>query len=90
MRAYLRGLLDTNDVRGASNASRGLPMDLNVSAFRIVQKLTTETKDDKRSLAARAGGKAGGPARARKLTAVERKAIAVKANRARWRSTGGA
>lgn len=60
-------------------------MDLNVSAFRIVQKLTTETKDDKRSTAARAGGRAGGRARARKLTAEERSEIATKANRARWK-----
>lgn len=62
-------------------------MDLNVSAFRIVQHLTTENKDDKKSLAARAGGKVGGPARAAKLTAEERKAISIKANKARWRRT---
>ena len=60
-------------------------MDLNVSAFRIVQKLTTENKDDKRSSAGRAGGKVGGPARALKLTPEERKAISVKANKARSR-----
>ena len=60
-------------------------MDLNVSAFRVVQHLTTEKKDDKRSVAARAGGKIGGPARAAKLTAVERRSIAIKANRARWK-----
>lgn len=60
-------------------------MDLNVSAFRIVRQLTTEKKEDKRSAAARAGGKIGGPARARKLTAAERLEIAQKANQARWK-----
>lgn len=60
-------------------------MDVNVSAFRIVRHLTTENKDEKRSVAARAGGKAGGHARAAKLTAEQRKEIAVKANRARWK-----
>ena len=60
-------------------------MDLTVNAFRIVNTLTTENKDDKRSVAARAGGAAGGPARARKLTAEQRREIAVKANKARWK-----
>ncbi len=61
-------------------------MDLNVSAFRIVQQLTTETKGNKRSLAGRAGGSAGGPARAKKLTPERRKEIAKKANEARWKA----
>lgn len=62
-------------------------MDLNVTAFRIVQGLTTseKKKEDKRAAAARAGGRAGGPARAVKLTAEQRKEIAIKANGARWR-----
>jgi len=60
-------------------------MDLNVNAFRIVNTLTTEKKDDKRSSASRIGGVVGGPARARKLTAERRREIAVKANRARWK-----
>jgi hypothetical protein len=60
-------------------------MDLNVNAFRIVNTITTEKKDDKRSSAAHAGGLVGGPARAAKLTPERRKAIAVKANQARWR-----
>jgi hypothetical protein len=59
-------------------------MDLNINAFRIVNTITTEKKDDKRSSAARAGGSVGGPARARKLTAEQRREIALKANRARW------
>lgn len=70
----------------ASNRSRGLLiMDLNRSAFRIVQQLTTENKDVKRLAAARVGGKAGGPARAAKLTPEQRKEISVKANKARWK-----
>ena len=60
-------------------------MDLNVSAFRIVQGLTTENKDDKKSIAARAGGRAGGPARAQKLSPERRKEIALGANKARWK-----
>jgi hypothetical protein len=61
-------------------------MDLNVSAFRIVQQLTTtENKGDKRSAAAIAGGKVGGRVRADKLTAERRREIATKANRARWK-----
>jgi hypothetical protein len=60
-------------------------MDLNANAFRIVNTITTENKDDKRSLAARAGGAVGGPARARKLTAEQRREIAIKANKARWK-----
>jgi hypothetical protein len=60
-------------------------MDLNANAFRIVQHLTTnEKKEDKRVAAARRGGRAGGPARALKLTAEQRREIAVKANEARW------
>lgn len=63
-------------------------MDLNVNAFRIVRDLTTENKEDRRAQAARAGGRVGGPARAAKLTAQERKTIAIKASRARWNRTG--
>ena len=59
-------------------------MDLNVTAFRIVNNLTTEKKEDKRVSAGRAGGKVGGPARARKLTPEQRTEIASKANVARW------
>ena len=64
-------------------------MDLNVTAFRIVQNLTAESKEDKRILAARIAGKRGGPARAAKLTAEERKNIAIRANKARWKGRTG-
>jgi hypothetical protein len=64
-------------------------MDLNVSAFRIVQRLTSEeNKEDKRSSAASIAGKSGGRARALKLSQQERLAIAIKANRARWKDRG--
>jgi hypothetical protein len=59
-------------------------VDLNTNAFRIVNTLTTENKNDKRSAAARAGGKVGGRARAMKLTSAERRVIALRANKARW------
>jgi hypothetical protein len=64
-------------------------MDLNVTAFRIVQNLTVEKKDDKRVLAARAAGRKGGPARAAKLTAQQRKNISIRANEARWKKRTG-
>jgi len=60
-------------------------MDLNASAFRNVQELTAESNESKRVAAGRAGGKAGGPARAATLTAERRREIAVKANESRWR-----
>ena len=60
-------------------------MDLNKTAFRIVEELTAENTGDKRVSQARtAAGRAGGPARAAALSPERRKAIAVKANRARW------
>lgn len=61
-------------------------MDLNVTAFRIVQQLTSEKKEDKPvSAMRRAAGRIGGPARAAKLTPEQRREIAVKANKARWK-----
>ncbi len=59
-------------------------MDLNVSAFRIVQKLSSETKEDKRKELARSAGKIGGAERARKLSSERKKEISIAANRARW------
>lgn len=60
-------------------------MDLNSTAFRIVQQLTTEKKENKRTSAAREGGRVGGRARADKLTPERRKEIAVNANKVRWK-----
>jgi hypothetical protein len=59
-------------------------MDLNRNAFRIVNSLTAETKESPRAAAARSAGKAGGRARAVKLTPSKRREIAVKASAARW------
>lgn len=62
-----------------------IPLDLNRNAFRIVRSLTEEKKQDAPRVAvARAAGKAGGPARAKALTATRRRDIAIIANRARW------
>lgn len=65
--------------------------DFSVTAFRVVQKATgqiepkpTKTKDFDFVVLGRLGGKKGGPARASKLTAEQRKEIARKAAQARW------
>ena len=64
--------------------------DQNETAAFVVRVATgqeTNPKDTPASAVsrrARAGGKKGGPARARKLTATRRRAIAKKAARARW------
>jgi len=78
--------------------SRTEPGDYNVNAARIVA-IATESeplkpikpvkppapKKNPHAVAlGRKGGKVGGKARAASLTAAERKAIAVKAARARW------
>ncbi len=61
-------------------------MDLNRTAFSIVQKLTSEAKEDSkmRAAAQSAGGVRGGIARAAKLSPERRREIAVSANAARW------
>ena len=77
--------------------SRKEPHDYNVNAARIVAIATGQeppnptkpakppTKKNPHAVAlGRKGGKVGGKARAASLTAAERKAIAVKAARARW------
>ncbi len=68
------------------------PRDLNKLAAAIVGEATGEkpkrSKGPEKNAAAvelgRLGGKKGGPARAAKLTASERSAIAKKAAQARW------
>jgi hypothetical protein len=65
-------------------------MDINTNAHRIVRALTEGKQGDKRSEAGRAGGVIGGPARAAMLTPEKRKAIAMKANQARWKMKEGA
>lgn len=62
-------------------------MDLNKNAFRIVRSLTEEKEvESPRKVSASQAGKAGGRARANRLTSSERHDIAVKASRARWRN----
>ena len=63
-------------------------MDLNVQAFRLVQKATDEITLEKvaKRAASRKGGMKGGSARAKALTQARRKEIALTANAARWAS----
>lgn len=69
------------------------PEDENVAAFDIVRQATQGSEDPppqkKKNPAAVAlgklGGKKGGPARARKLSAEQRSEIAKKAAQARWK-----
>lgn len=60
-------------------------MDLNVRAFRVVQAATSEpTVNHSKREASRKGGLAGGPSRARSISAERRIEIAKKASAARW------
>jgi hypothetical protein len=74
--------------------SRKPSSDPNVAAFDAVRRLTGADSDEAelRSEAARLlgslGGRIGGPARAKALSAKRRKAIAKKAAQARWRKEG--
>jgi hypothetical protein len=63
------------------------PRDLNELAFRIGQIATHEVEDTAAPVVSEAATKRGA-ARAAKLTADERKAIARKAARARWDKQG--
>jgi len=61
------------------------PRDENVAAFQALSKLTGEKEKNPAAVAlGKLGGKAGGPARARKLSAKRRAEIARKAALARW------
>lgn len=69
------------------------PRDLNKLAAAIVSQstggeppLTEETKNPAAVELGRAGGLKGGPARAAKLSAEQRREIAKKAAKARWKS----
>ena len=62
-------------------------MDMTTTAFKVLQTVITEADEGKgkrRSDSARVAGRVGGTARAKKLTPAERRAIAAKANKARW------
>ncbi len=63
------------------------PADVIGNAVHIMRIATGEVEDNQRDPAKehmRRGGLAGGKARAKKLGATKRKAIAMKAARARW------
>lgn len=60
------------------------PADLNKRAFAIVQIASGELTEVLPKAAPSKAGKVGGPARAKVLTAEQRKAIAEKAAKARW------
>ena len=63
------------------------PADLNLLAKAIVDEATDESEPEpisQQAAAGRIGGKKGGPARAKKLSAKRRKEIAKKAAAARW------
>ena len=65
-------------------------MDINVRAFRVVQKAISEHQEpttDARKAAARKGGLAGGPSRAKSISAERRREIARAASEARWHKT---
>jgi len=75
-------------------SSKPLPKDSNQLAHAIVQLSTEETKDQSTEKSAiskylseigRKGGLKGGKARANKLTATQRRKIAIKAAQARWK-----
>ena len=74
----------------SSNARGGTPpADESEAAFRAVQALTgtppeTNGKNPAAMLLGRLGGLKGGPARAKKLSAKRRSAIAKKAAKKRW------
>lgn len=64
------------------------PADVIGNAVHIMRIATGEVEDEKRDPAKehmRRGGLAGGKARAKKLSATKRKAIAKNAARARWK-----
>jgi len=60
-------------------------VDLNTTAFAIVQKLSGQKQTSPRSSVASRAGLVGGPARAKVLSPERRKEIAANANRARWK-----
>lgn len=63
-----------------------MPRDINQIAKNIVDESTKEEKKNPAAIAlGRLGGKKGGPARAAKLTAEQRKEIAKKAADSRWK-----
>lgn len=67
-------------------SEQGHSMDINVRAFRVVQQATSDNPitDNSKKDAARKGGLAGGPSRAKAISRERRVEIARKASAARW------
>jgi hypothetical protein len=67
-------------------------MDMNVRAFRVAQEAINGQSpvQSAKKAAARKGGLAGGPSRARAISAARRLEIAQKANKARWAKASAA
>jgi len=78
-------------MRKRSSISGSPPGDEGDTAYRAAQELLSaveganEGKNPAAVLLGRLGGKKGGPARAKKLSARERSVIARRAARARWK-----
>ena len=71
------------------SSKKGRPHGVNLLAAKIVEQATggeeAESSKNPHAVAlGRLGGKKGGPARARKLTAARRQEIAQRAARVRW------
>ena len=77
----------TTKLRTHRQFERGLLMDVNVKAFRLVQAVTGEATDRKKQnkiAASRKGGLKGGAARAKAVPPERRVEIARNASQARW------
>ena len=64
-------------------------MDLNVQAFRLVQKVTEDAPvaESPRRTAGRKGGLKGGIARSKSMSKERRREVAQIASKARWKKT---
>ena len=77
--------------RGSMPKRSSKAEDVNETALRILAESVSKAQTDREAVSAaaaalgRRGGLKGGPARAAKLSAAKRKAIAKKAAAARWR-----
>lgn len=77
-------------MKKAAKKTKREPKDVNELAFSIVESLTCEDQpladsaSERKASAGRLGGLKGGKARASKLPAKKRRAIAKKAAKARW------
>jgi len=89
----LRPALELPTIKHMPNRSRKPSPDNNRAAFDAVAQLTgtmgaAELRSEAAKMLGSLGGRKGGPARAKALSAKRRKAIARKAARARWNPKG--